>query len=322
MSGKYRVLMCGTTERSALCATSLFESAEFEVTQVVTPPPKPVGRKQVFTPAPLDSWAQEHEIPVLHVQRKLKEVREEIEALHKNKPFDFVVVVDFGYIVPRWLLNLPTIGPINVHPSKLPEFRGSSPAVFALLYGRQISSVCIMRMDAGLDTGPVIASFPFPIFVGDTQTEYYERAFDVVREKLPQTLIAYAKTQEHTEQPENSPTLEAGRLEKADGFIAWDILETAAQAPAINQVTQAQRETFSSTMQAVITATTPNLADWLDRISRALLPWPGTWTVLPEQKGKTEVRAKILLLQWSPEQQLERVFLQPAGESSPKWLEL
>lgn len=312
----WRVVACGSTERTLACLESVAADPRFTIVHVVTPPPRPVGRKQVLTPSPVQLWAEAQHVPVLNVDRSLREVRDSLEALHADAPIDFLLVVDFGYLVPAWLLNMPLLGPINVHPSDLPAFRGSSPGTFALLYGLEHSAVCIMRMDVGLDTGPIIARLPFAVPPQATQTEYYQSAFSLVKQHLPDVLAQYAIDQRHQEQPSQSPTLEAARLTKDDGFLPYALLvQATSPATARQPVAADELQRHSSTMQAVLHATQPSVREWVDRMTRALLPWPGAWTVFPHTEQTA--RAKIVRVQWH-DQLLESIELQIAGEARPR----
>lgn len=315
----WRVVVCGSTERTLMCAQSVASDARFQVVQVVSPSARPIGRKQVLTPTPVAQWAQENNLPLLTVDTSLREIREPLTTLHAAQAIDFLLVVDFGYLVPSWLLELPRFGPINVHPSDLPAFRGSSPGTFALLSGVTESAVCVMRMDVGLDTGPIIQRLPFAVQPTDTQTEYYARAFKQVQSVLPDVLAEYVQSQNHEPQPTHSTTIEAARLTKDDGYVPFaGIMATLGPSQNANSpVSPEMAEQFSPTLQGVIAATQPTLVQWIDRMTRALQPWPGAWTVVPQYKHHRDVRAKIHAL-GIINAQLTEITLQFAGESTPR----
>ena len=113
----YSVWIAGTTTRTVSCALALLKDPRFEIHLIITPTPKPVGREQQITPNPLHQFATEHQLPVELVQRKIDQQLQEKLQAHARP--DFLLVVDFGYIVPQWLLDLPIIAPLNVHPSTL-----------------------------------------------------------------------------------------------------------------------------------------------------------------------------------------------------------
>lgn len=265
--------VCGSTVRTVQCLDALKQSGDFEILWVITPPPKPIGRKQTLTPSPVETWALEHGIEVRHVVKKLSEIQEEILSSAKAQPIDVLFVVDFGYMIPQWLLDLPTIAPINVHPSDLPKYRGSSPGQYALLAGETESAVCIMRLVWELDAGPVIARLPFTVTPTMTQTEYYATAFTLASAALPTVIRQYAQDRVETPQPPDSPTPIAGRLSREDGNLGAITLHDGIIFGANNEPLDALK---------------------LDRMVRALSPWPGVWGTCPTHKGRENVRLKIL----------------------------
>ena len=227
---------------------------------------------------------------MLHVTEKLKDIRELIETLPK---VDYLLVVSFGYLIPSWLLELPKIGAINVHPSTLPKYRGSSPGQFALLYGETSSSMTIMLMNTKFDQGDIISQLPFAVSPQENQESYYQKAFALAQENLAQTLREYASTHQSQPQPtdkeDNSPI--ARRLNREDGFIPYSTVRTALGGKESSN----SMETLGPALQDLISAQ-PELtpAQLLDRAMRAFSPWPGVWTTVADYKGKTNVRLKIL----------------------------
>ncbi len=297
MNSKFTLAICGTTERTVQCAEALRtahlqeENVKFEIGWVVTPPPKPVGRKKTLTPSPLEDWAREHNIPVLHVEKKLSEIQSDILTHHQARPIDYLLVVDFGYLVPPWLLELPKIAPINVHPSDLPKWRGSSPAQFSLLYGDEKTAVCIMRLVWELDAGPVIRRLPFTVSPTMTQESYYKTAFELASAELASTLIEYAANRNETSQPEQSPTPIAARFTREDGFVPFSFFLEAIGSQNSSSIPS---QAFSALMESIRVDQKLPSAQFLDRMVRALSPWPGVWTTVPEHKGKNNIRLKIL----------------------------
>ena len=121
---------------------------------VVTAPDKPKGRKLVVTPSEVKLWAQAHDIPVL-TPEKLK--NEEFVAELSKQEWDLFVVAAYGKIIPKNILEMPKRGVLNVHPSLLPKFRGSSPIESAILSDEKFTGVTIMQLDEEMDHGPVLA---------------------------------------------------------------------------------------------------------------------------------------------------------------------
>lgn len=287
MSTVFRVGVCGTTHHTRTCLEALAADPRFSIAWVVTPPPKPVGRKQVLTATPVERWAHTHDVPVLPAHPKLAGLR---DALEHHAAIDFLLVVDFGYLIPPWLLTLPRVAPVNVHPSDLPKYRGSAPGQYVLLYGETTSAVCVMLMDESFDTGDVLCRVPFAVASRETQSGYYHLAFRLVTPILADTLAEYAANRQSKPQPATSPTPLAVRFEREDGFIPYPLLRAAQEG--------ATAPMHSSDIAAVLRhvaetqALTP--AVLLDRATRALTPWPGIWTMAPEHKGRRDVRLKIL----------------------------
>lgn len=255
----YSVAIAGTTTRTALCAETLSQHPEFEVLFVISPEPKPTGRKQLLTPNPLQKFADVNQIPTVLIKNRIDESTESKILAHK-KP-DFLLVVDFGYLVPQWLLDLPQIMPLNIHPSALPKWRGSSPGQFVLLAGEKNSAVSIIQMTSQFDQGPIVWQQQFEVQPSWTQTEYYQHSFQLATQNLAELMLQLAKKEiTPTPQPEASPTLLARKITKQDAEVKW------------NEVFEAM-------------TSNKYLAEKLERSSRAYSPWPLLWTEAETNKG-------------------------------------
>lgn len=124
---------------------------------IVTNPDAAVGRKQILTPPAAKVWATEHN--VLCIQPTSLKIQTEIPQLaHEN--WDLIIVAAYGKLIPQWILDLPKHGVLNVHPSLLPQLRGASPIRSAILQNIRHTGVTIMKMDAQLDHGPIVAQLP------------------------------------------------------------------------------------------------------------------------------------------------------------------
>ncbi len=148
-----RFVYFGTPEFAAIILDEL-EAAGYLPTLIVTAPPKPKGRKLVLTPSEVEVWGKTHDIPVI-TPTTLK--NEEITTLLQKEEAHLFVVAAYGKIIPKTILDIPTHGVINVHPSLLPKFRGSSPIESAILSDETRTGVTIMQLDEEMDHGPVIA---------------------------------------------------------------------------------------------------------------------------------------------------------------------
>lgn len=287
MTQKLTVAVAGTTTRTLQCLEALYDDPRFEVTWVLTPEPKPIGRKQVVTQNPVHQFALKHSITPYLVQKKITaQLTDAIKQVAQTHPIDFLLVVDFGYFVPNWLLNLPTKAPVNIHPSALPSWRGSSPGQFSLLYGDQTSAVTLMEMSETFDAGPIIAALPFPVQPSWTTSDYYAHSFFLIAPQLPDLLASYAQHPQSTPQPVASPTPTARKLTKEDAFISWEVLETAQHGVELPQ---------TITLSELLTDALPHhaaLCNLLEAATRAFQPWPGLWTLVSTTQGQK--RMKIL----------------------------
>jgi len=282
------VAIAGSTSYTRQCAQVLSDDPDFAITHILTPTAKLTGRKQLLTPNPLDAWAHERKIPTTWIKEKVDSF---IHAdLMMVTPPDLLLVVDFGYFVPGWLLSWPKKAPLNIHPSMLPRWRGSSPGQFPLLYGDEQSGVTLMIMNEAFDAGPLVKQLPFDIEPTWTAQDYYDHAFSLITQQLPTLLKQFmADELTATAQPEESPTAVAGKLTRDDGYIAWDLLSKliGGQQPT----DQCDFGTISPVLLDAF-AETKNIYHVVERSIRALSPWPGVWTKVMTESG--EKRLKIL----------------------------
>ncbi|MEO5918726.1 MAG: methionyl-tRNA formyltransferase, partial [Candidatus Limnocylindrales bacterium] len=148
-----RTAFFGTGAFAVPILESLVDRDDLSIVGVVTPTDRPVGRRATSTPVPVATAAVQHGLPLLQIDRVRSD--EAFEAL-RTLALDLAVLADFGQLIPRRVLDLPRFGFINVHPSLLPRHRGASPVPATIAEGDHRAGVSIMRMDAGLDSGPVI----------------------------------------------------------------------------------------------------------------------------------------------------------------------
>jgi methionyl-tRNA formyltransferase len=154
-NSKTKIVFMGTPQFAAPFLLALIEDDDFEVTAIVTQADKPVGRKHTITPPPIKIWGMRHGLEVLQPEH-LKSDKNTIDRLKEIKP-DLIVVVAYGQIIPQEILDIATLGNINVHPSLLPKYRGASPIQNAVLNGDDETGVTIMLMDDKMDHGPILA---------------------------------------------------------------------------------------------------------------------------------------------------------------------
>lgn len=166
-----KIVFMGTPE-FAVPSLEALTAAGYEVIAVVTQPDKPRGRGKTLKPSPVKTTAQAHGIAVLQPAK----VRDAafLQAIVALEP-DLIVTAAFGQILSQALLDIPRIMPINVHGSLLPKYRGAAPIQWALINGESRTGITIMRMDAGMDTGPILLQRSLDISSEETFGELYVR---------------------------------------------------------------------------------------------------------------------------------------------------
>jgi len=248
-----RIVFMGTPKFALPTLEKLCDA--YPVVGVVTQPDRPAGRGRRCVAPPVKQLAEAEGIPVFQPER-LRTI-EAIEHLRAWMP-DLIVVAAFGQILPPTVLELPRFGALNVHSSLLPRWRGATPVQAALLAGDAVTGVTIMQMDAGLDTGPILAQRELPIYQDETAGELEERLAQLGAELLLEILPAYLSGElQPRPQPEEGVTL-TRRLQKEATALDW-------QQPA-----------------------------WLlERQVRAFSPEPGAFTLWGEERLKI-LRARAL----------------------------
>lgn len=179
------VIFMGTPDY-AVPTLKAFADSEFNVQCVFCQPDKPVGRKQILTPPPVKTLAEEYGIPVYQPQSFKN--NEEIVSLIKEYSPDFIVVVAYGKILPQSVLDIPKYGSVNGHGSLLPKYRGSAPIQWSVVCGEKETGVTAMYMDAGVDTGDIIDTYKTEIGYNETAEELYERLSVATAELLLKTV--------------------------------------------------------------------------------------------------------------------------------------
>ena len=214
-----KIIFMGTPDVSVGTLKALLDS-EYEVQAVFTQPDKPKGRGKALQMTPVKAVALEAGVPV-YQPRRIREP-ENLEILRKYQP-DAIVVVAFGQIIPREILELPPYGCINVHASLLPKYRGAAPIQWAVIDGEKESGVTTMQMDTGLDTGDMLLKAVVPIEEQETGGSLFEKLSRTGAELLLKTLRGLeAGTIRPEKQPQESPTPYAAMLDKKMGQIDWE----------------------------------------------------------------------------------------------------
>jgi len=245
MPRPWRIVFLGTPE-FAVPHLAALAGSEDQVLLVITQPDRPKGRGRRPSPPPVKVLAEALGLTVWQPESiKTPEVINRIKELTP----DLLVVVAFGAILPPDLLQLPRIGPLNVHPSLLPAYRGPAPINWAILNGETETGVTTMFMDRGMDTGPLLLSRRTAIAPDETAGQLHDRLAGLGADLLLETIAGLkAGTVTPRPQPSAGVTL-APFLKKADGLMDWT-----------------------------------GSAEELARQVRGLDPWPGAYTTF---KGKT-----------------------------------
>jgi len=214
-----RVLFWGTPEFAASPLRALIGEG-FEVTGVVTQPDKPQGRSRKLTPPPVKQIALEERVPVY--QPATPKDEEFFDAITTMAP-DISVVVAYGHILPRRIIDLPRMGTLNIHASLLPQLRGAAPIQAAIRQGFTETGVTIMRMVPALDAGPIILPAATPILDDETYGELQNRLSELGALTLLESL-ALIELGGITEQPQDdSKATYAPKVTRADALVDWSL---------------------------------------------------------------------------------------------------
>jgi methionyl-tRNA formyltransferase len=238
-----RIVFMGTPELAATTLEALRREPAFTVVGAVTQPDRPKGRDLKLTPPPAKTVALRAGLPVLQPEKARDETF--LAELRRWQP-DLIAVAAFGQILPKRILELPRYGCLNVHTSLLPKYRGAAPIQWAILNDEPETGVTIMKMDAGLDTGDMLAQAATPIRAEDTAETLHDRLAQMGAALLVRTIPDYVAGKiQPRPQPADQATY-APKIKKEDGQIDWRL---------------------------------PARVIW-NRI-RAFTPWPGAFTFLP-----------------------------------------
>jgi methionyl-tRNA formyltransferase len=213
----WRIIFMGTPGFACPTLQGLIDRGE-NIVAVVTQPDRPKGRGQKLMPPPVKELAEKYGIPVY---QPLKVRNPEfVDIVRELKP-DAVVVVAFGQILPKTLLDIPHFGCINVHASLLPRYRGAAPLNWCIINGETETGVTTMLMDAGLDTGDMLLSRRTPLDENEDIVSLHDRMATMGADLLAETLDRIA-TGDLAPQPQNdADTCYAPMLKKEDGIINW-----------------------------------------------------------------------------------------------------
>jgi methionyl-tRNA formyltransferase len=191
--------------------------AGFRIQVVVTQPDRPKGRGLELVASPVKQRAVQLRLPISQPERiKNNEVFQ--AQLSQLKP-DVIIVVGYGRIIPRWMLDLPPLGNINLHGSLLPKYRGAAPIQWAIANGETVTGVTTMKIDAGLDTGDILLQREMPITMDDTAETLGPKLAAIGAELMAETLLGLQRGTIHPRAQDDSQATLAPVLKKEDGLI-------------------------------------------------------------------------------------------------------
>jgi methionyl-tRNA formyltransferase len=233
-----RIVFMGTPDFAVPALQRLISA--HDVIGVVTQPDRPAGRKRQLQMSPVKIAALEAGIPVFQPE-KIR-TADAIAALYAWTA-DVYVVAAFGQILPQTVLDLPPFGSLNIHASLLPRWRGAAPIQAAVRAGDAESGITIMKMDAGLDTGPILTQRGVTLAADETGQSLHDKLAHLGADLLIETLPGYLSGAITPQPQDDALATLAPRIQKEEGLIDWSA--SAAQ---------------------------------IERTVRAFTPWPGTWT--------------------------------------------
>jgi len=247
VSDSLRIIFAGTPDFAARHLDALL-SSQHQVVGVFTQPDRPAGRGKKLMPSPVKVLATEKNIPVFQ-PASLRPT--ENQALVSSLNADVMVVVAYGLILPKAVLDMPRLGCINVHGSLLPRWRGAAPIQRSLWAGDAETGVTIMQMDVGLDTGDMLVKLACPIEATDTSATLYDKLADLGPQGLLETLGLLATGTAKPEVQNEELVTYAEKLSKDEARIDWSLSATQ-----------------------------------LERNIRAFNPWPMSWMEIDGQPVK------------------------------------
>lgn len=211
------IVFAGTPAFGLPCLDALARSRH-RLSAVYTQPDRPAGRGRKMQASAVKDWALSHDIPIYQpLHFKTPEVIAELAAL---KP-DLIIVIAYGLILPKAVLDIPRLGCVNVHASLLPFWRGASPIQHAVLHGDAQSGVTIMQMDVGMDTGAMLKTCTCPITDTDTAGSLHDKLAAISAQPLLEVVDLLAAHKANPIDQDSALATYAGKINKEDACIHW-----------------------------------------------------------------------------------------------------
>ncbi|MCW8131210.1 MAG: methionyl-tRNA formyltransferase [Planctomycetota bacterium] len=253
-----RIVFAGTPDYAVPSLRALAALAPaHEVVAVVTQPDRPKGRSKTPAPPPVKAAAQELGLPAERIFQKSINKPETLDALRALAP-DLLCVVAYGGLLKKDALALAKRFPINAHGSLLPLYRGAAPIQAAILAGDAETGVCIMKMEEGLDCGPVMLRRAIPIAPADTAGTLHDKLMALSAECFVEAVKLIAGGHAVFEEQDHARATHVTKLTKDSGTVDWS-----------------------------------KDAACLERFVRAMSPWPGAWATLESSDGAARKRIRI-----------------------------
>jgi methionyl-tRNA formyltransferase len=257
MKDNLKILFMGTPDIATNTLKELIDSKIYKPSLVVTQKDKLVGRKRELTPPPVKILAERNDIEVFQPEN-LKE-QESIKKIKSISP-DIIIVIAYGKIIPKEIIDIPKFGVLNIHASLLPKYRGASPIQSAILEGEKLSGVTIMKIDEKLDHGPILAQKKIVLNQGETSESLFEKMSELGPELLLEILPKWLAGKVILKEQDHKNATFTKVLSREDGNI-----------------------------------TKEKTAEEIDRMFRALYPWPGVYMIF-KTKDRKDLKLKITKL--------------------------
>ena len=219
-----KLVFCGTPEFAVPSLQAVLDAGH-EVALVLTQPDRPAGRKMELQAPPVKRLALERGLPILQPE-KIKTNLDLRAKLEEIQP-DAIVVVAYGRIIPKWMLDLPKYGCLNVHASLLPKYRGAAPIQWAIANGETETGVTIMHLDEGLDTGDILMERRFPLSKTATYAEVFPQLSSIGSSALLDVLKGLASNSLQAIPQNHADATLAPILKREDGLLG--LAERAAE---------------------------------------------------------------------------------------------
>jgi len=244
----YNTLFFGTPEFAVPVLDALIKLPFIDLKAVVTQPDKPVGKKQIITPPPVKFFALKNNFIVL--QPTSIKSSAFIDTLKKYQP-DVIIIIAYGKIITKELLAIPDYGWLNIHASLLPKYRGASPIQATILAREEKTGVTLMKIDKGLDTGPIISQIEIPISKNENAETLHDKLSQLGDKIITKDLLKYLSSELPPRDQTISSTPVCKTINKEDGHIDWN-----------------------------------HSAEIIERQIRAYTPWPGTYSFWNDKRLK------------------------------------